>query len=114
MSGVKRYEYRKRMCKKPVDRIVIYSTAPRKQIVGEAEVLETLEMDKEELWQLTEEQSGITKDFYDKYFKERATAVAYRLGRVLKYDTPMLLSQFGIQSAPQSFIYLSEDSLVEK
>lgn len=111
VHGTKCYEYRKRICKRKVDKIVIYSTCPVKRVIGEVEVLETLEMDKEQLWKVTKKESGITKKFYDDYFKEKKKAIAYRLGEVLKYETPQLLSDIGVKVAPQSFMYLSENAM---
>ena len=35
-NGNKKYEYRKIKCKEKVDKIIIYSTAPIMQVVGEA------------------------------------------------------------------------------
>ena len=34
LDGTKKYEYRKKSCKKDIDRIVIYSTHPVKKVVG--------------------------------------------------------------------------------
>ena len=112
VQGKKCYEYRKKSCKRKVDKIVIYSTSPVKQIIGEVEVLDTLEMDKEELWKLTKEQSGITKRFYNAYFSGKTTAVAYKLGAVLEYKTPQLLTEIGVKVAPQSFMYLPDDEAI--
>jgi len=108
VHGKKCYEYRKRTCKRKVDKIIIYSTCPVKQVIGEVEVLDTLEMDKDELWKLTKDQSGITRKFYNAYFKGKKTAVAYKLGSVLKYDSPQSLKDIGIKVAPQSFLYLPD------
>lgn len=41
-NGTKRYEFRKRICKKPVDRILIYSTSPVMKVMGEAEIEDIL------------------------------------------------------------------------
>ena len=112
VQGKKCYEYRKKACKRKVDKIVIYSTSPVKQIIGEVEVLDTLEMDKEELWKLTKEQSGITKRFYNAYYSGKTTAVAYKLGAVLEYETPQLLTEIGVKVAPQSFMYLPDDEAI--
>ena len=38
MNGTKRYEFRKKACKRHVDKILIYSTNPIMRVVGEAEV----------------------------------------------------------------------------
>lgn len=109
VQGKKCYEYRKIRCKRKVESIIIYSTSPVKQVIGEVEVLEILEMNKEELWNLTKEQSGISKKFYSTYFKGRKMAVAYKLGSVIKYDTPKLLVDLGVKVAPQSFMYLNDN-----
>ena len=45
-----------------------------------------IELPPEELWQQTKEASGITKDFFDKYFEDREVAYAYKLGRVEVYE----------------------------
>ena len=107
-AGCKTYEYRRILCKRKVDKIVIYSTCPVKQIVGEVEVLDAIQMDKEELWKITKKQSGITKKFYNEYFKGRKKAGAYKLGKVIIYNKPCSLEDFGIKMAPQSYMYLPE------
>ncbi|WFR55400.1 hypothetical protein QA584_17515 [Anaerocolumna sp. AGMB13025] len=112
LQGNKTYEYRKILCKRKVDTIVIYATCPVQKIVGEVEVLEAIEMDKEKLWKITEKKSGITKEFYDKYYEGKDTAVAYKLGEVIKYDEPHSLSDIGIKMAPQSYMYISENLIL--
>lgn len=109
LKGIKTYEYRKVLCKRKVDKIVIYATFPVKKVVAEVEVLDVLQMDKEKLWKLTKKSSGITKDFYDQYYKEKDMAVAYKLGAIIKYDQPQTLEQLGIKVAPQSYMYLPDE-----
>ena len=106
LNGTKTYEYRKNVCKRKVDKIVIYSTYPVKKIVGEVEVLDIIQMEKEELWNMTKDKSGITKNFFDKYYETKDKAVAYKLGKVIRYEEPKLLDSIGIKVAPQSYIYL--------
>ena len=67
----------------------IYATNPVKKVVGEAEVVEVLEKDKEELWNETKLQSGISKHFYSKYYEK--------------------LSDYGVHTAPQSFVYVATE-----
>ena len=112
LQGSKTYEFRKILCKRKVDKIVIYSTYPVKLIVGEVEVLDIIKMDKEKLWKMTEKKSGITKDFFDQYYEGRETAVAYKLGEVFKYDKPQSLDKIGVKMAPQSYMYLTENAVV--
>ena len=105
-TGEKVYEFRKRLCKRQVNRIYIYSTDPVKRVVGEAEIDSVLVESPEKVWELTHSGAGINKDFFDKYFENRAEAVAYKLKNVKKYKKPIQLSDFGILSAPQSYQYI--------
>jgi len=105
-KGFKKYEFRKIECKEKVDKIVIYSTYPVMKVVGEANMEDVIVDKPSDLWEKVEAQSGITKDFYDRYYKGRQKAVAFKLGNVVKYDKPKSLSSLGIKSAPQSFIYM--------
>lgn len=106
LTGAKKFEYRKTRCTRPVKTIVIYSTHPTRRIIGEATVQCILEGDKDTVWEQTKKEGGISKQFFDAYFKGRQTAVAYKLGPVKKYDNPMKLQDLGLKSAPQSFVYL--------
>ena len=108
LSGNKKYEYRKIKARnKNVNKIVIYATFPVMKIVAEVNIEEILEDSPRILWEKTKKYSGVTKDFFEKYYDKKKTAVAYKLGKVTKYDKPMELKDFGISCAPQSFIYLS-------
>ena len=42
LDGTKKYEYRKVACKKPIEKMLIYATAPIMQVVGEADIREVL------------------------------------------------------------------------
>lgn len=107
LAGRKKYEYRKIRVKNPkVDKMIIYATSPVMKIVGEIEVIDILEDSPRCIWQLTKNYSGITKDFYDEYYQGKDRAIAYKIGQVKKYDSPINLSDIGINFYPQSFVYL--------
>lgn len=105
-NGSKEYEFRKIRCKEPVDKIIIYSTAPVMQVVGEAKVESVLEDTPEAIWEKTNKRSGIDKNFFQKYFKGKSRAFAYKLRDVIKYERPKDISFYGISAAPQSFVYI--------
>ena len=109
ISGIKKYEYRTKAAKKDIDKIIIYETKPVKKIVAEAEILEVLEMEPNELWKKTYKNSGTTKKFFDQYFENRSIAYAYKLGKIKVYEKPIELSDIGIMNAPQSFMYLKNN-----
>lgn len=108
LNGTKRYEFRKKICKRHVDKILIYSTTPIMKVVGEAEVEEVLVDNPEAIWKKTKTKSGIDKKFFDQYYKNRDQAVAYKLRNVIKYRQPKELKEYGVSSAPQSFRYIEE------
>lgn len=105
-NGSKKYEYRKIRCKQDIDKIIIYSTYPIMKVVGEAKVEKILEDSPDRIWEKTKKYSGIDLNFYQKYFKDRSKAIAYKLTNIKKYDSPKELSSYGIKAAPQSFVYI--------
>ena len=105
INGSKRYEYRTRIASKDADKLLIYETAPIKKVVAEVDVIEILSLDPNTLWEQTKDYSGISKKFFDEYFKNRSVAYAYKLGKVKVYDEPKSLIEFGLRAAPQSFAY---------
>lgn len=106
LNNNKKYEYRRTIAKHKVDKILIYETSPTKMIVAEVKVKKILCDTPEKLWNNTKTYSGITKDFFDKYFSGKKIAYAYELGEIRKFSKPKKLSDFSINYAPQSFIYV--------
>lgn len=109
INKTKLYEYRKRICKRKVDKIVIYSTSPVGRIIAEVEVNGTISKSPNELWQETKKYSGISKTKYMEYYKNKDIAFAYKLGKVFVYDKPKTLKDFGINYYPQSYVYLENN-----
>lgn len=106
VSGKKKYEFRKFHCRTDVDTIVIYATAPVKQVIGEVSIVAVIEDAVEKVWRQTHSDGGITKKAYTDYYKNKAVAVAYQLGEVTTYEEPLALSDIGLSYAPQSFAYI--------
>lgn len=107
INGSKKFEYRKKAAKRDINKIIIYETTPIKRVVAEVEIIDVLIMPPEELWNETKEKSGISKRFFDDYFKNRTVAYAYKLGKVKTYKEPKKLEDFGLKFAPQSFAYVN-------
>ena len=107
LSGNKKYEYRKNRAKRnDIDKMIIYSTAPVMKVVAEVDIEEIIESTPDILWKKTKLESGITEEFFYKYYKNKTTAVAYKLGNIKIYDKPKSLNDIGVKYVPQSFIYL--------
>ncbi len=106
LEGNKLYEFRKSKPKAGVDRIIFYASAPQKEVVGEATIDEILEGTPKEVWEIAKSAAGITKKFYFSYYAGKDKAIAYKLKDVVVYETPKCLSEYGLNQAPQSFVYL--------
>jgi len=106
LNGTKKYEYRTKAAKRDIHSLLIYSTYPTKKVVAEVEIIEVLEMTPSDLWESTKEFSGIEEEFYNLYFENREVAFAYKLGKVVTFESPKSLVDFGLNYAPQSFVYL--------
>ena len=107
MCGEKKYEFRKNLCRKKVDKIIIYSTSPVMKVVGEAEVEEVLVDEPRKIWEITKKHSGINQEFFYEYYDGRTQAVAYKLNNIVEYAKPKVLADYGVNVAPQSFCYLN-------
>ena len=105
-KGTKKYEFRRARCKKHIDKIVIYATAPVSQVVAEVEVLDVLEDKLDVIWHKTKDFSGITKEAFKQYYKGKNSGVVYKLGEVTKYKEPKNLADYGIKMPLQSFVYV--------
>ena len=107
IQGDKKYEFRTRVAKKNIDCIVIYMTSPVKKVVAEVYVRSVIHHKPEELWEITKEHAGISKEYFEEYFLDRQIAYAYELGEVTVFEEPRTLGEYGCNHAPQSFMYLN-------
>ena len=110
-SGQKKYEYRKRVfTRSDVDKVYIYATKPICRIVGCFRVEEVIENKKSYMWEKTHKDGGISKEYFDAYFKNSDTAYAIKIGQVVKLDNPSdpkeVIKDF---HAPQNFMYVDYD-----
>lgn len=109
MSGEKRYEYRK-LVPSNIQYMIVYATAPVKQVVALIEVESIIKGSPEELWEITKEYSGISKEFFMSYFRDCNKAYAIKFKSVYKFDYPIPLTYLkDVDRAPQSFVYLREN-----
>lgn len=113
-EGSKRFEYRRIMCKRPVDTVIIYCSAPISMVVGEFSVKRVIAEAPDSLWRLTRDMAGIDKEYFDNYFFKREKGFAFQIGDVRRYAEPKLLTSICPGAKPpQSFMYLKhEEELV--
>lgn len=105
----KLFEFRKRLPSQPVDTIYIYCTAPVMKVVASVKVVGVIEGSPTAVWSQTKHAAGISRFHYREYFKGVKEAYAFVLGEINRFDSPVDLAQYGIQAAPQSFVYLKID-----
>lgn len=110
LKGEKRVEFRRTWAKKPVDRLLIYATAPVMKIVAVVPVLEVLNLTVTGLWKLAKEHGGgLTREELRRYFQGKPKGYGILLGPVSKVggQVPSSFRPPRFQ-APQSFRYLTE------
>lgn len=108
LSGQKRYEYRKYI---PTDiqHIVVYATAPIKAIVAFIDVDAILNDNPDTIWEKTQDYSGVSKEFFMDYYREKQSAYAIHFERVHKVIVPKSLTALkDITYAPQAYKYVQE------
>ena len=107
-SGEKRFEFRKAIFKDSnVKKVYVYASKPIGLVVGEFEIEEIITSDPDSIWEVTKTESGISKDYFDKYFNGREVAHALKVGSTNHYNEPMtLMEMFNINRPPQSFMYV--------
>lgn len=107
-QGVKKYEFRKALFKnRNVNKVVVYASAPISKVIGEFEIDDIIMLEKELLWKMTKEYSGIPKDYFDEYFEGRSVGYAIKIRKSKLYCMPLdLYKHFSVKYPPQSFMYL--------
>ena len=77
-DGTKKYEFRRSVFKKKnVKTVVVYASSHVQQVIGEFEIETILNHNIQELWNLTKDYSGVTKNLFFDYFinKEKGYAI---------------------------------------
>ena len=104
VAGKKKFEYRKSVFKQPVEKVYVYASAPISKVIGEFQPVDVVVGTPGDVWKETNKFSGITKRFFDEYYKGRKTAYAIVIQNFVKYDCQVNLPK-GMH-APQSYCYV--------
>lgn len=108
-SGEKQYEYRKWLIKNPIGlKVVIYSSAPVQEIVGEFTVDDVICQSPENIWNNTSNVGGIEMEKFFSYFDSNSVGYAYRIENLRKFNKKYKLEDIGIKYPPQKYCYLTE------
>jgi predicted transcriptional regulator len=108
LEGTKKFEFRRRVHAHPnVKTVIIYATMPVGQVIGEFSIECIHSAPPTVIWDRTRFHSGITRNFYRRYFSGRKIAHAIEIRDVQRYREPQPLKNFlpsGV--APQSYAYI--------
>jgi len=107
ISGEKKYEYRKKIFKKDVEKVYIYSSSPEKKIIGYFEYNGYKKGSPDEIWAITKETAGIKENEFKRYFNNKFVAYAITIKKCVVYKKPIdpYLENSDFR-APQSFMYI--------
>ncbi|MFT3826565.1 MAG: ASCH domain-containing protein [Chitinophagaceae bacterium] len=106
-DGIKKYEFRKTIFKnEKVKTVIVYASSPVQQVIGEFEIEEIINHDIDTLWGLTQQFSGISKDYFYQYFSEKEIGYAIKIKKTKRYKQPKCLKSDYNLLPPQSFAYL--------
>ena len=106
-SETKTFELRKKIFKSSINAIVIYSSSPKKKVVGEIIIDKIISSTPKLLWKSYKNNLGISEKEYFEYYKNSKVAYAIKIKKVIKYKKELELKDFGIEKAPQSYQYIN-------
>lgn len=109
----KLYEFRRKIFKQDVNKVIIYSTSPVKKIIGYFNLTEIIKDNPINLWNNYSKYGGIIKkDFFD-YFKGTDEGFAIKISNLEVFDEGIDVSLLNNFKAPQSFKYINDDEFEE-
>jgi predicted transcriptional regulator len=107
VSGKKKYEYRRSIFKRPVNRVYLYLSAPEQKIFGYFRHQGYIEGTVQEIWEITKDQSAATKAAYLDYYKNTNKAFAIRIDEFKRFAEPVDPWKEPGFLPPQSFRYVT-------
>lgn len=106
ISHEKKYEFRKRIFRKNVDKIFIYSSSPEKKIIGYFTAGDIVKDNPERLWANFSHVSGISKEAFFDYFEGKKEGFAIEIKDLTVFQIPINTDELEGFRAPQSFCYI--------
>lgn len=109
MNGTKKVEFRKKIFKKSVDKVFIYSSSPEKKIIGYFMIGEIIEDTPQNLWERFNSVGGIDKKSFFDYYKNSEIGYSIGIKSFERFEEEIdPVDFFEKFCAPQSYIYLEE------
>lgn len=106
-DGHKGFEFRRVLFKEDVREVVVYATSPVSRVVGRFTIEEIYQDAPNQLWTRTKALAGVTKEMFDTYFRDKATAFAIKVSEPVRFAQSQPLSKYvPSNTPPQSFCYI--------
>lgn len=106
-NGSKLYEFRKSIFKNDVDVIIVYASSPTKKIVGQIIVDKIIVDTPQNLWSKYQKHSGIIKEEFFEYFKNKEKGYAIKIKKYINYNEPIDPYEHNADfTPPQSYAYI--------
>jgi predicted transcriptional regulator len=110
LDGIKTVEFRRSRIPSDAQAILVYATAPISKVIGTANVAGYQEAAPTTIWRKFRKYGNVPKAFFDSYFLGAKQARCYLLKSPKRFKKPLVLADFGISTAPQSFAYVRDIS----
>lgn len=107
--GKKRWEFRRRIFKNDVKKVMIYATAPKSAVIGEFTIEQIYHLPLEqltELWRAEKDYTGLDEREFKQYFSGRDSGYVIAIGSVRRYPQELDIQELGLLRPPQSFVYV--------
>ncbi len=105
-DGSKKFEFRKAIFKnEKIKTIIVYASSPVQKVIGEFEIEKIINHDIDTLWNITQDFSGITEQYFYQYFVNKEQGFAIQIKKTKKYRNPKCLRADYNLLPPQSFAY---------
>lgn len=108
-KGIKRFEFRKKI-PYGIKNVLVYSSSPKKRIIGFFVVDYILEDIPKKLWNSTKEFAGVSNREFFEYFQGKVHGFAIKIRSYKKFDLEIdpkkIVENF---HAPQSYMYFEKD-----
>ncbi len=110
LKGCKKYEFRKEIFKERYsNEIFVYSSSPIKKIIGKFKIGKIIEDSPEELWRQLKDYSGLSKEDFFQYFKEKQIGFAIEIVDFVLFDEPIDPKKLDPDFVPpQSYLYIKD------
>ena len=110
MSGIKKVEFRKKIFKRSVDKVFVYSSSPQKKIIGYFTIEEVIEDNPKALWKRFQNVGAISEENFFDYYNNADIGYSIVIKEAEEFKVAVDPTDFFENfCAPQSYIYMEDN-----